>query len=94
MSGRPKALLLGRSTFSLNRLSLASGGSQNYSRPRPTVQPRSYQPTDRATLAKSYKLAEIFRSWGFLEVILEKDLELYSQVVEAHRKAQGSYEQP
>ena len=32
------------------------------------------------------ELAEIFRSWSFFDVILEKDLELYSHVLEAHQK--------
>jgi len=39
---------------------------------------------------KVVELAEMFRRWRFLEVILEKDLELYSVVADAHRKARTS----
>jgi hypothetical protein len=35
---------------------------------------------------KIIELAEVFRSWSFFEVILEKDLELYHHVLEAHQK--------
>jgi hypothetical protein len=35
---------------------------------------------------KIVELAEVFRSWSFFEVILEKDLELYHHVLEAHQK--------
>jgi hypothetical protein len=42
---------------------------------------------------KIIELAEIFRSWRFLEVILEKDLELYHCVLGAHQKAYRSDEQ-
>lgn len=42
------------------------------------------------TSPKVGELAEMFRSWSFLEVIIEKDLELYHLVLDAHRKAQGA----
>jgi len=42
---------------------------------------------------KIIELAEVFRSWRFLDVILEKDLELYHSVLEAHQKAYRSDEQ-
>jgi hypothetical protein len=35
-------------------------------------------------------LGGVFRRWGFLDAILEKDLELYHYVHEAHQKAYGA----
>ena len=37
-------------------------------------------------IPKIIELAELFRSWHFFDVILEKDLELYHHVLEAHGK--------
>jgi hypothetical protein len=43
-------------------------------------------------LQKVIELAEAVRSWSFLEVVLEKDLELYHYVLEAHQQAYGANE--